>query len=264
MRKENRKTGYSDGKELSITSGSSFRQSFNRVDFLRLLPLVSILFVGVAGCLSGPLAFAQAPVTLVSNMMQMTDSPNVDEDTLWARDEYVLAISFVTGPSDADWLLSAVDLDIEQWQSGITPTVSIYDANASWEPVSSLTVLTNPSRGTGIRTFSAPNPVILQASSHYSVVVRSTATTEGDAFVLRGTYSDDDDAGGQTGWTIDTFTRLSTDHTRDPGGERTRESCSPSPIPILIVHATNRPAAMRPQVFCVSINSGSWTARLPT
>ncbi|MCY4440247.1 MAG: hypothetical protein OXE53_08565 [Deltaproteobacteria bacterium] len=120
----------------------------------------------------------------------------------------------MTGPSDADWLLSAVDLDIEQWKAHITPTVSIYDANTSWEPVSSLAVLDNPeSHGTGIQTFTAPNPVILQASSIYSIVVRSTATTEDDAFVLRGTYSDDDDAGGQTGWTIDTFTRLSTDHT---------------------------------------------------
>ena len=213
MRREHRQTRRTDRKNSGITAGITFGHVSIRVLFFRLFQLVSILIVGAAGCLPGPLAFAQTPIALVSNTMQMTDSPIRRQDRLTAQEEYVLAISFRTGPSDSGWLLSEVDLDIEQWPSGIVPTVSVYDSTDWWAPVSLLATLNEPSRGTGIRTFSVPNPVILEANSFYSIVVKSTAMTEADAIVLRGTYSDDEDTGGQTGWNIDAQTRLSTDET---------------------------------------------------
>lgn len=165
--------------------------------------------VGLWACLAAPLAFAQTPIVLVSNTAQMTDAP-LHADALTAQESYVLAISFVTGPSDAAWLLTEIDLDVERWPAGIAPTVYIYQADASGIPVAPIATLANPTRGTGIATFESAAPVVLQPAANYSVVIKSTATTADDAFVLRGTYSDNEDAGGQTGWSTETFTHLST------------------------------------------------------
>ena len=90
MRREHRQARRTDGKESGITAGITFGHVSIRVLFFRLFQLVSILIVGAAGCLPGPLAFAQTPITLVSNIMRMTDAA-IHRDALTAQEEYVLA-----------------------------------------------------------------------------------------------------------------------------------------------------------------------------
>ncbi len=199
-RRIDRNTGRTAGFVASIDAGQG------AVFHLLRFPVIAAAVLWA--CLTALPAWAQTPIVLVSNTAQTTDAP-LNRDALTAQESYVLAISFVTGPSDAAWLLTEVDLGIEQWPAGIVPTVYIYEADFRGIPMTSLATLANPTRGTGTLTFKAETPVVLQPDADYSVVVKSTATTADEAFVLRGTYSDSEDGSGQTGWSIETITHLS-------------------------------------------------------
>ena len=191
--------------------GCSFANAVRR-GALRL-PVRYPLLVIVAGwgCLAGTVARAQAPVLLVSNMAQTSSDPASGDNPLDAYQGWTLGVPFTTGSSESDWLLSAVDLDVESWPSGTTPTVSIYTTDSNL-PLTSLATLVNPSRGTGTRTFSASPAVSLEPNTGYAVVVESSAPALASAFRIAGTLSDAEDAGGQPGWSVqDERTWLSQD-----------------------------------------------------
>ena len=180
-----------------------------------------LMVSGVWACLAGPLAAAQTPSVLVSNLAQTSDSPQVAGDRLTAREDYVLGIVFKTGASEAGWLPSAVILDVDRWPRGTTPIVSLYRAGLQSDgilpvPTTRITTLQNPWRGTGSLRFTVPGRVRLEPDTSYAIVVKSTATTAEGAFELRGTQSNDEDAGSLSGWDIEGITYLTVDDTAWP------------------------------------------------
>ena len=146
-------------------------------------------------------------------MAQQSSDPGSGDNPLDAYQEWTLGIPFTTGSSASAWLLSAVDLDVESWPSGTTPTVSIYTTQSNGIPLATLATLVNPSRGTGTRTFSASPAVSLESGTTYAIVVESSATALDSAFRIAGTRSDDEDAAGQPGWSVrDEHTWLNRGH----------------------------------------------------
>ena len=78
--------------------------------------------------------------------------------------------------------------------------VSVCTVNASNHPTSSCTALTPPSSfAAGTLLFIDASNMTLAANTTYSVLVTSPG---GEAVLLDATSSDDEDAGGATGWSI--------------------------------------------------------------
>ena len=218
MQADNRQSDRRSAVVSDKTDGIFVASAAHRGVVFHLLRCLILLVAGVWACLAGPLAVAQTPSVLVSNLAQTSDQPQVVGDRLTAREDYVLGIVFKTGPSEAGWLPSAVTLDVDRWPRGTTPIVSLYRAGLRSDgilpvPTTSITTLQNPWPGTGSRRFAVPGRVRLEPDTSYAIVVKSTATTVEGAFELRGTQSDDEDAGSLSGWDIEGITYLTVDDT---------------------------------------------------
>ena len=111
-----------------------------------------------------------------------------------------LAMQFGTGSSAGRWTLDSIHLAVAAWQSGVTPTVSLHEASGQL-PGTRIATMTNPAPGTGIKAFTAPSNVKLQADTTYTVVVES-ASLNFSGFALLDTESAAEDAGGAAGWRI--------------------------------------------------------------
>ena len=174
-----------------------------------LIPMIA----GVWTCFAGSLAYAQTPITLVSNLAQTIDAPQFDGEILRAWENQDLGIVFRTGPSQSGTLLSAVALDVNRWPRGTTPTVSIYRAELVGDPglpapTTRIATLDNPWAAKGWRTFTVSSRVQLKPNRFYAIVVESTATTVERAFELRGTQSYEEDASSQADWDIERITNV--------------------------------------------------------
>ena len=153
------------------------------------------LVAGLCFCLSGFPAFAQQAQTLVGNTGQATASGSSPVFALQS-----MAMQFGTGASGGPWNLSAVRLEVKNWQSGVTPTVSLHAADGQL-PGAKIATLTNPSPGTGSKTFPAPSGVTLQPGTTYTVVIESRSFSF-NGFSLLSTESTAEDGGGAAGWQI--------------------------------------------------------------
>ena len=195
------------------TAGCFAPSARHRGVLFHSLRCLMLMVAGVWACLAGSLASAQTAITLVANLEQTVDAPHFDGDILRAWENQDLGIVFRTGPSQSGALLSAVTLDVNRWPRGTTPTVSIYRAELIGDPglpapTTRIATLENPWAATGWRTFTVSSRVQLKPNRFYAIVVKSTATTAQRAFELRGTQSDDEDAGSQTGWDIERITNV--------------------------------------------------------
>ena len=157
------------------------------------LPLVASLWL--CGWVS--MALGQAQGTLVSNTGQ---SASAGSSPIFALQSY--GMQFTTGSSATSWTLASIQLDVHAWSSGVTPTVSLYGASGQL-PGSLIATLTNPDRGTGLKSFAAPtgSTVTLQASTTYTILVES-ASYSFNGFSLKHTANAAEDSGGATGWQI--------------------------------------------------------------
>ena len=108
---------------------------------------------------------------------------------------------FTTGAAGAT--LSSVEI-ISEDPEGDDVVVSLCTVDGSNHPTSDCTALTAPSSfAAGTLVFTAPDGTTLAATTTYSVLITSPG---GDNLNLDATTSDNEDAGGATGWSIaDTF-----------------------------------------------------------
>ena len=218
MQADNHLFGRRNARVSDKTAGNFVASAEHRGVEFRLFRCLILLVAGVWACLAGPLASAQTPSALVSNLAQTRDQPQGVGDRLTARQDYVLGIVFRTGQSEKGWLPIAVTLDVNRWPGRTTPIVSLYRAGFPGDqllpvPTTKITTLENPSPGMGWRRFTVPARVRLEPDAFYAVVVKSTATTADGAFELRGTKSNDEDARSLSGWEIDDLIYVTPDAT---------------------------------------------------
>ena len=138
---------------------------------------------------------ATDPRTLVGNTGQSTAGRPVPVFSLQS-----LAVQFATGDSAERWTLTALQLEVVAWQSGVAPSISLHAASGQ-NPGAKIATMTNPASGAGLKTFTAPSNVKLQANTTYTVVVES-ASSSFNGFTLSRTASAAEDGGGASGWGI--------------------------------------------------------------
>ena len=157
----------------------------------------------VAGLLALPLqAQAQTVQTLVSNTGQTVSNTTGFVGPLSA-DLWRTAQGFTTGDSEAGYTLSSVDLYFGAIGGTEAVTVSIYEADASGNPGSSLHVLSTPATvANGLNTFTALANATLDKETDYIVVVEGAGADFDDSFSVALTDTDDEDSGAASGWSI--------------------------------------------------------------
>ena len=152
--------------------------------------------VAVAALLALPLQ-GQAQTTLVSNTGQVETS----NWTVGGSDHYVHA--------QGDSLRATTRMGTRCFRSKSVSElvlavdevmVSIYGADASGNPESSLYELTNPSSivASGLNTFTAPTRPTLEKETEYFIVVEATT----GSFFVSSTITDAEDDGAASGWSI--------------------------------------------------------------
>ena len=153
--------------------------------------LAASLFVFAALGTALPAA-AQTVVTLISN----TGQTNSDVGSLAAYDH---AQAFTTGANAAGYTITGVDIQFGDYTGTDSYTVSIW-TEVSGSPGSSVNSLTSPSSLTAsvVNSYTTSG-IDLTASTTYFVHVDSSST---DNNFLRNTTSDNEDSGGQSGWSI--------------------------------------------------------------
>ena len=140
---------------------------------------------------------AHVPRSLVGNTGQSTAAGTAPVLSIQS-----LAMQFTTGSSANRWTLTAIQLEVAAWQSGVAPTVSLHAASEQ-TPGTMIATLTNPAPGSGSKTFTAPSDadVKLQANTTYTVVIES-ASLVFNGFTLSRTDSTAEDSGAAPGWQI--------------------------------------------------------------
>ena len=143
------------------------------------------LLAGLLGLLALLSPVAAQSVTLVSNVGQgMNISWSTDDDR---------SQPFTTGATEAT--LSSVEIISEDTD---VFAVSVCTVDASDDPTSSCTALTPPSSfAAGTLVFTDASSMTLDADTTYTLLITSTANVTLDA-----TRSNNEDAGGVTGWSI--------------------------------------------------------------
>ena len=136
----------------------------------------------------------QSPTqALVSNIGQTSEGSGYE-----TSDSIRYAPSFNTGPEAVT--LDSVELDVETAPATTSDVSVAIHRDASGDPGSKLYDLANPATiGTGVQKFTAPAAARLDADTTYYVVISSSGSTIKMSF----TNSDNEDAGGADGWTID-------------------------------------------------------------
>ena len=143
---------------------------------------------------------------LVSNTGQDLSATNW---TVGGGNNYVHAQGFTTGDDADGYTLFSVQVVFRDgFDAGDEVKVSIYGADASGNPGSSLYELTNPSLivNNRLNTFTAPTRPTLEKETDYFIVVEAPA----GSFFVSSTTSDDEDDGAASGWSINDDRRRST------------------------------------------------------
>ena len=160
--------------------------------------LAGLLLVLCAGLLVPATALAQT--TLISNTGQTTDASVGIIVGTHLSNKFTQAQGFTTGSNSGGYALGSVQVYFRDFTLPDRVRVSIY-SESSGLPDSSLAVLTNPASvpGSSLATFNAPaNTPTLAADTSYFVVVEAVTS----AFTVGRTNTNNEDAGGASGWTI--------------------------------------------------------------
>ena len=117
--------------------------------------------------------------------------------------KWSLGQKITTGDAENGYTISAVDVSANSFGSDSSPRVSIYTADPSGAPGSSLHVLSNPMTFTdnAINTFNAPANATLAKETDYFVVFEETGTGSA-SYSLNFTSVNDEDSGAESGWSI--------------------------------------------------------------
>ena len=152
----------------------------------------SLLVFAVLGTALPSPAAAQTVISLISN----TGQSNGDSGGLHAFDQ---AQAFTTGANAAGYTLTGVDIDFNAYSGTDSYTVSIW-TEVSGSPGVSVDNLTSPSSltDTALNSYTTSG-IDLAASTTYFVHVDSSS---GFSNHLQNTASNDEDSGGQSGWSI--------------------------------------------------------------
>ena len=182
----------------------------------RLFPLLVLaLLLGAPSLFQAAPAQAQSTV-LVSNIGQ-ADLTGTNATSISFSDTH--AQRFTTGSNPAGYVLGSIEMHLSgtisaQQIAGLRAELWSDDNNTSLN--AKIVSLTAPSALTnGIATFTAPSNTALAASTHYFVVLYSTAGTSGRPSTTR--ISAPLDAGSASGWTIAGWSRLASG-VQDPAG----------------------------------------------
>ena len=155
-----------------------------------------VLAAAVSVCAA--LAGFAAPAQAQSGSVLVSNAGQTLTDSFHGISGRVAAQGFRTGANAAGYTLSGVDVHFVRAPVG-DQSVSVYRANAVGNPSTELYALTAPSDvGVGFNTYGAPANATLDADSHYFVRFAGNSGTR-----LGLTASDDEDAGGETDWSID-------------------------------------------------------------
>ena len=182
---------------LAKTGSAAARRAFHRS--ARVLAAVALIALVAALALPGA-AQAQSDGVLVSNIGQLEENVDVG---FGMSDSYLLAQGFSVPSGGGNYTLTSIEIvsgeEISSTNIG-SLGVSIWSADASGHPASSLYTLTNPaSIAVDVpASFTAPADATLEAENTYVVVVYNNR----DLFIgpiWRGTTSNDEDATSITG-----------------------------------------------------------------
>ena len=138
--------------------------------------------------------------TLVANT-GAADASGTIQVGVFSLVERPKALAFTTGSDPA--ILAEVDAKLASVPSTAGVQVSVW-STASGLPSAKLYSLTNPSTITenSVNTFTAPAGSVLKAGTTYAVVFENTVNGTVNAYNLKPTTSNDEDAGAESGWSI--------------------------------------------------------------
>ena len=165
--------------------------------------LAAVALLALFGALALPVQAQTTPAVLVSNI------EHASAGRTGINDDFLRAQAFSVPSGGGDYTLTSIEIPI--LRSGIFATemdslsVSLWSADSSGKPASSLHTLTNPASiavGT-TATFTAPAGATLQAGTTYVLVVHYNFDVSiGSAPGWSTTDSGDEDATSVTDWTI--------------------------------------------------------------
>ena len=156
----------------------------------------------LAGLMAAP-AQAQTEETLVSNTGKTTESLQVEVANVSSAARRPIAQGFTTGSAVGGYTLSKVVVKMGNVLSGAEVQVSIYTANESGNPGTSVYTLTNPASFiAGSNTFTAPSNSTLDEETDYFVVFENGSTQLSHKYFLRATADTGEDDGAASGWSI--------------------------------------------------------------
>ena len=167
--------------------------------------LAAAALLALLGALALPAtAQAQAPGVLVSNMGQASDGPGNNINDTW-----LAAQGFSVPSGGGNYTLTSIEILVSQDISSTnidSLAVSVWSADSSGRPDSSLHTLTNPASVTDdvAASFTAPASATLEAGNTYVVLVDYDRT--GNRNWL-STNANSEDATSMAGWTIKTTRR---------------------------------------------------------
>ena len=173
--------------------------------FVRRLPRAAAgLVVVFAALLALPLqAQAQTVTTLVSNTGQIFPPTSGFTVGTSSSNQWSHALGFTTGDNTDGYTLSSVEVGIRTGYGALDEArVSIYGADGSGNPGSSLYVLDNPASITNgdLNTFTAQANATLVKETKYFVVIESAAADQ--SFTASVVTSNAEDTGNADGWSI--------------------------------------------------------------
>ena len=162
--------------------------------------LAAVALLALVGGLALPATTqAQAPSVLVSNMGQADSGPGNNINDTW-----LAAQSFWVPSGGGNYTLTSIEIRVTQDISSTnigSLTVTVWSADSSGHPVSSLHTLTNPASVTAeaAASFTAPASATLEAGNTYVVLV--DADLSGNRNWM-STNANSEDATSTTGWFI--------------------------------------------------------------
>ena len=135
----------------------------------------------------------------------MSNVGQTETDELPAGANFVVAQGFTTGASALGYTLNSIEVRLENGSTTVAvtdiPTVKVVQGHPATG--TEIATLDGGSQSIGAnttvnRTYTAPASTDLAASTTYYVVIEEGS----DNLAVSGATSDDEDAGGATGWTI--------------------------------------------------------------
>ena len=200
-------TGVEVGRNATAMRRAEPGRSVVRSLAARVLTVALLAALAALAALPAPPLQAQTVTTLVSNTGQSVGSSTLH---IGHRDKNHTQ-GFTTGSNAGGYNLTSVGVYVfeEDFDAGEAMTVLVYTRNADGSLGTLEHTLLSPATyvDNAVNTFTAPSGATLAASTDYLVVFSGTGS-DGVDFKLRTTDSDNEDTGGEAGWSIENGRRF--------------------------------------------------------